>query len=219
MTVGKRKLKIGILGCGPIAQLAHLEACQKAENVVLLEHVHFNMSCCGLASQPLEIPIEITTQVKTAANENSISIIGLSSTFNMIHPDSKVRDEGIKSLEVLASCCSSLGTRFISLCSGTRDPINKWKWHPENASAASWKQLLQILEKAVTIAEKYQVYLGIEPEEAVDLLNNNIWMAHAKDRDLMGNIRAPGKGDIDFRFYISKLKGNRFQWLFGNAWT
>lgn len=90
---------------------------------------------------------------------------------------------------------------------------------PENTSAASWKQLLQILEKAVAIAEKYQVYLGIEPEEAVDLLNNNIWMAHAKDRDLMGNIRAPGKGDIDFRFYISKLKGNRFQWLFGNAWT
>lgn len=218
-----------------------------------LEHVHFNMSCCGLASQPLEIPIEITTQVKTAANENSISIIGLSSTFNMIHPDSKVRDEGIKSLEVLASCCSSLGTRFISLCSGTRDPINKWKWHPENASAASWKQLLQILEKAVTIAEKYQVYLGIEPEEgnvicnarkarkllnevrsdriktildpanffettehssqinelieeAVDLLHNDIWMAHAKDRDLMGNIRAPGKGDIDFKFYVSKLK-------------
>jgi len=218
-----------------------------------LEHVHFNMSCCGLSSQPLEIPIEITTQIKTAANENRISIIGLSSTFNMIHPDSTVREEGIKSLEVLASCCSSLGTRFISLCSGTCDPIDKWKWHPENASTASWKQLLQILEKAVVIAEKYHVYLGIEPEEAnvisnarkarkllneirsdrvktildpanlfetaehtsqinelideaVDLLHNDIWMAHAKDRDLMGNIRAPGKGDIDFEFYVSKLK-------------
>lgn len=33
--MGKCKLKIGILGCGPIAQFAHLEACQKAENVVL----------------------------------------------------------------------------------------------------------------------------------------------------------------------------------------
>lgn len=30
-----RKLKIGIVGCGPIAQFAHLEACQKAKNVEL----------------------------------------------------------------------------------------------------------------------------------------------------------------------------------------
>ena len=30
-----RKLKVGILGCGPIAQFAHLEACRKAKNVVL----------------------------------------------------------------------------------------------------------------------------------------------------------------------------------------
>jgi predicted dehydrogenase len=29
------KLRIGILGCGPIAQFAHLEACQKAHNVSL----------------------------------------------------------------------------------------------------------------------------------------------------------------------------------------
>lgn len=30
-----RKLKVGILGCGPIAQFAHLEACRKAKNVTL----------------------------------------------------------------------------------------------------------------------------------------------------------------------------------------
>ena len=29
------KISIGILGCGPIAQFAHLEACQKASNVIL----------------------------------------------------------------------------------------------------------------------------------------------------------------------------------------
>ncbi len=31
----ERKLKTGILGCGPIAQFAHFEACQKARNVEL----------------------------------------------------------------------------------------------------------------------------------------------------------------------------------------
>lgn len=34
MTV-ERKLKVGILGCGPIAQFTHFEACQKAKNVAL----------------------------------------------------------------------------------------------------------------------------------------------------------------------------------------
>ncbi len=29
------KLRVGILGCGPIAQFAHLEACKKAGNVIL----------------------------------------------------------------------------------------------------------------------------------------------------------------------------------------
>jgi predicted dehydrogenase len=30
-----RRLKVGVLGCGPIAQFAHLESCQKARNVEL----------------------------------------------------------------------------------------------------------------------------------------------------------------------------------------
>lgn len=35
MTNPSRKIKIGILGCGPIAQFAYLEACQKAEHIDL----------------------------------------------------------------------------------------------------------------------------------------------------------------------------------------
>lgn len=30
-----RQLKVGVLGCGPIAQFAHFESCQKAKNVIL----------------------------------------------------------------------------------------------------------------------------------------------------------------------------------------
>ena len=31
----ERCLRIGVLGCGPIAQFAHLEACRKAKNAEL----------------------------------------------------------------------------------------------------------------------------------------------------------------------------------------
>ncbi len=35
MTNSERKLKVGVLGCGPIAQFTHFESCQKASNVEL----------------------------------------------------------------------------------------------------------------------------------------------------------------------------------------
>ena len=31
----ERRLKVGVLGCGPIAQFAHFESCQKARNADL----------------------------------------------------------------------------------------------------------------------------------------------------------------------------------------
>ena len=34
-TSGNRKLRVGVLGCGPIAQAAHFESCRKAQNVEL----------------------------------------------------------------------------------------------------------------------------------------------------------------------------------------
>jgi len=35
MPVDGRRLRIGVLGAGPIAQFAHLEACRKARNAEL----------------------------------------------------------------------------------------------------------------------------------------------------------------------------------------
>lgn len=35
MSTNERKLKVGVLGCGPIAQFTHFESCQKASNVEL----------------------------------------------------------------------------------------------------------------------------------------------------------------------------------------
>src|SRR5690348_11373344 len=35
MTKDERRLRVGILGCGPIAQFAHFDACRKARNAKL----------------------------------------------------------------------------------------------------------------------------------------------------------------------------------------
>ena len=131
-----------------------------------INHVHFNMSCSGLAELPLEISDEVTNYVSSLASDKGLDIVGLSATFNMIHPDVEIRKEGLRSLEVLASSCNKLGTNFLSLCTGSKDENNKWKWHPDNDTAGAWQHLLFTMEKALEIAEKHRVILGVEPEAA-----------------------------------------------------
>jgi sugar phosphate isomerase/epimerase len=59
-----------------------------------------------------------------------------------------------------------MGTRLITLCSGTRDPDDQWRAHSENESPAAWVDLLAAMETAVRIAETHDIDLGIEPELA-----------------------------------------------------
>jgi len=131
-----------------------------------INHVHFNMICSGLGELPLEIPDEVTNNVSSLASDKGLDIVGLSATFNMIHPDVEIRKEGLRSLEVLASSCNNLGTNFLSLCTGSKDENNKWKWHPDNDTTEAWQDLLHTMEKALEIAEKHRVILGVEPEAA-----------------------------------------------------
>lgn len=57
----QRQLQVGILGCGPIAQFAHLEACQKARNVELL-------SVCDAAEDLLQRVAQMWQPRKTYLN-------------------------------------------------------------------------------------------------------------------------------------------------------
>ncbi|MDH5398649.1 MAG: sugar phosphate isomerase/epimerase, partial [Cyclobacteriaceae bacterium] len=163
-----------------------------------------------------------------------------------------------KSLETLAKTARALGTNFLSICTGTRNPDNKWKWHPDNALPEAGHDLLITLERALLIADQYDVILGVEPEEsnvirnaglarklldemksdrlkiiidpanlfenaddttyinqlmeeALELLHKDIAMAHAKDRSLDGAFRPAGRGDIDFDFFVNKLKEIGFE--------
>ena len=149
-----------------------------------INHVHFNMICSGLGELPLEIPDEVANNVSSLASDKGLDIVGLSATFNMIHPDVEIRKEGLRSLEVLASSCNKLGTNFLSLCTGSKDENNKWKWHPDNDTAEAWQDLLHTMEKALEIAEKHKVILGVEPEAA------NVVKNALKARKLLNELKS-----------------------------
>src|SRR5437868_8405034 len=82
--------------------------------------VQYNMACAGMSSLPEYIPAEVTERIRIAAANRGIRVAAVSGTFNMIHPDLDVRRAGLQRLRTLAGTCAALGTRTITLCTGTR---------------------------------------------------------------------------------------------------
>ena len=147
--------------------------------------VQYNMACSGLAAMPDEIGADVANAVALAARGRGIAIVAVSGTYNMIHPDPQLRAAGHARLEVLAAACAGLGTRLITLCTGTRDPNDQWKEHADNGSAEAWRDLLASMETAITIADRYDIELGIEPELA------NVVSSAQRARALIDQLRSP----------------------------
>ena len=148
------------------------------------ETVHYNMVCSGLPAMPDAIPPDVTTEIASAAHGHELSICGVSGTFNMIHPDHRVRRTGLARLGVIAGSARAMGTNLITLCTGTRDPDDQWRSHPDNASPEAWRDLCAAMAEAVAIAEAHDVVLGIEPELA------NVVSSAASARRLIEEIRS-----------------------------
>jgi sugar phosphate isomerase/epimerase len=128
--------------------------------------LHFNLACMGWPAMPDTADHAALHEAGTFVRSLGLSIAGLSATYNMIHPDRAQRETGLHRLGILAAAAAHLGTRFLSLCTGTRHPTDQWAHHPENQSAAAWHDLIEAMEKALRIAEVHDVVLGIEPELA-----------------------------------------------------
>lgn len=131
-----------------------------------LHVVQFNMTCAGLPSMPDAIDPAVVERIRQAADQRTIGIAAVSGTFNMIHPNVQVREEGLRRLAVLAAACKGLGTGMITLCTGTRDPDDMWRAHPDNQSAEAWQDMTAMMAKALAIAEAHDITLGIETEVA-----------------------------------------------------
>jgi sugar phosphate isomerase/epimerase len=146
------------------------------------ETAQYNFACSGLPPMPDNIPDEAAASVAKAAAATGVRLCAVSGTYNMAHPDPAVRADGLRRLEVIAASCASIGTDLVTLCTGTRDPHDQWRHHPDNNSPEAWRDMLAEMEKAVAIAARHRIRLGIEPELA------NIVDSAAKARRLLDEI-------------------------------
>ena len=149
-----------------------------------LGETQFNMSVAGLSPLPEEIAPALADRVREAADERQIALVAVSGTFNMIHPDKEVRRDGLRRLGVLAGACDRLGTSTVTLCTGTRDPKDMWRRHPDNTRPEAWRDLLATMQEALETAEEQGVTLAFEPEAA------NVVDSAAKGRRLLDEMRS-----------------------------
>ena len=126
----------------------------------------FNLACVGLPSMPDAVPPEAIATIRAASRDTGISLAALSGTYNMAHPDKSARDKGLQQLRVVIETAAALEIPLVTLCTGTRNAEDQWAHHPDNADPSAWRDMAVEIEKALEIAERNGVDLGVEPEQA-----------------------------------------------------
>ena len=147
--------------------------------------VQYNMACSGLPAMPDALTRAQTAAVAQASAASGVAIAAVSGTYNMIHPDAGVRATGLRRLGVLIDHAAAMGTGMVTLCTGTRDPDDQWRHHPDNARPEAWRDLLEEMAKACALAEAKGVRLGIEPDLA------NVIDGAEKARRLIDSLQSP----------------------------
>jgi sugar phosphate isomerase/epimerase len=219
--------------------------------------VQYNMACSGLGSLPTDISRDAAEAVHAASIETGVAIAAVSATYNMIHPVRIKREAGRRSFEAIASSAARMGTHLLTVCTGSYDPYDQWRYHPDNSSAAAWEDMCKEFSTLISIADKYDVLIGVEPElanvidsaqrarelietlqsdririifdpanlfevesserrkmlieNAFELLQDRVSLAHAKDRRENGSFTTVGTGVLDYPHYLTMLLQAGFQ--------
>jgi sugar phosphate isomerase/epimerase len=126
--------------------------------------VQFNLISAGLAPLPEQLPDGLAEKVKHQAHATGVALVALSGTYNMVHPDPNVRASSRKAFGNVIEAARRMGAPVVTLCTGSRDPEDMWKHHPDNQSALAWRVLRSELDVALPLAEAAGIKLAVEPE-------------------------------------------------------
>jgi sugar phosphate isomerase/epimerase len=149
-----------------------------------IEAIQFNMAIAGGPSLPPEITAETAAEIRAAVAARGLTMAAVSGTYNMAHPDRRVRDDGADRLATLIAAAPHLGTRVVTLCTGSRDREDMWRAHPDNAGPQAWRDSLEQVAAALAVAERHDVVLAVEPE------HNNVVADSTTARRLLDQLRS-----------------------------
>ena len=131
-----------------------------------LRHIQFNLSSVGLPTLPAELQDIQCAAIHEELQKRGLAMTAISGTFNIIHPDRHERAQGLERLRVLAG--ASQGPRNglgHPVSTGTRDPEDLWRWHPDNDSPSAWQDMLASMEQIAQVGEECGLRFVFEPEQ------------------------------------------------------
>ena len=147
--------------------------------------IQLNLSSAGMPTLPIRIEPDQAADIARKLKESHLRVVALSGTFNMIDPDIETRRENLRRLDVVSEAARGLGCPVVTLCTGTRDPNDIWKHHPENDDPSAWLNLVESMRDAVATAEFQELTFAFEPEIG------NVVNSAAKARRLLDEIGSP----------------------------
>lgn len=114
--------------------------------------VQFDLASAVGHTFPSELSQDNVEAINAGFSERQLTLAALSGTYNMIDPDPQAREVGTEGLNRLIALAPRLGTNVVTLCTGSRDPSNMWRKHPDNDTPEAWADLLVQVEQAVRVA-------------------------------------------------------------------
>ena len=131
-----------------------------------------------------------STRIQAAAVATGVELAAISGTFNAAHPDPAQRQQFLDRFGFLCTAAAQLGIPVITLSSGSRDPDDMWRWHPDNATGRAWVDSRATLQALVAIAEPVGVRLAFEPE------HSNVVTTAAQAVTMIGEVGSPLLGVV-----------------------
>ncbi|NLI52698.1 MAG: sugar phosphate isomerase/epimerase [Clostridiales bacterium] len=156
-----------------------------AVKVYGFSEVQFDFRSVCDEQMPEQIDDGLIARIYGAASDRGITIRAVNGTFNMAHPDRRVREDGIRRFREIARACGGLRCSIVTLCTGTRNRESMWRFHEDNNTEQAWDDMIETAYELRRIAQEYQVYLGIETEA------RNIVNSAEKARKLLDTMDSP----------------------------
>lgn len=131
-----------------------------------LVQVQLNLNAIGLPTIPDHEALAGIDlgKIRAEFEDRGRVIWGVSATYNVAHPDQKIRRESTATAAGYIRVLAESGAVAATLCTGSRDSENMWRAHRDNRSEAAWRDMRESLGVLLAAAAEADVLLAIEPE-------------------------------------------------------
>jgi len=145
----------------------NVASCLQAVADAGIPATQFNPSVAGLPTIPDEpVPDDVVDAIRAGADQAGVALAAISGTFNAAHPDPAHRQTYLARFPHLCAVARDLQIGIITLSSGSRDPDDMWRWHPDNTTPKAWADSRTTLQALAALAEDHGLTLAFEPEHS-----------------------------------------------------